>query len=57
MEGWQSDLSDARTLDDLPAPARRYVARLEALVGVPIELVSVGPDRAQTLRIGGLFGH
>jgi adenylosuccinate synthase len=57
MEGWQSDLSDARTLDDLPPPARRYVARLEALVGVPIELVSVGPDRAQTLRIGGLFGH
>jgi adenylosuccinate synthase len=56
MDGWQADLSAARTLDELPAAARRYVTRLEELVGVPIELVSVGPDRMQTLRIGVLFG-
>ena len=39
----------ARKLADLPAAARRYVARLGELIGLPVSIVSVGPDRAQTI--------
>lgn len=45
LPGWQSATSDARTVDDLPPNAQRYIARLEELVGVPVSLVSVGPAR------------
>jgi len=45
VPGWSEDLSGVRRFDDLPAAARDYVARLEAAVGVPAVMVSVGPDR------------
>jgi adenylosuccinate synthase len=47
--GWREDLRDARTPADLPPAARAYVETLEALAGVPIRLVSVGPERTQTV--------
>ena len=47
--GWQQDVTQARRLQDLPAGARRYLDRISELVGRPIEMVSVGPDRAQTI--------
>jgi adenylosuccinate synthase len=47
--GWREDLRGARTPDDLPANARAYVEALEDLAGVPIRLVSVGPERTQTV--------
>jgi len=50
-EGWSESLREAKSLDDLPANARRYLDRLQELVGVPIRLVSVGPERTQTLRL------
>ena len=50
LEGWGSDISMARTFSDLPAPARRYVERIEGLAGVPVTTVSVGPGRAATLH-------
>jgi adenylosuccinate synthase len=54
-EGWRTSIEDCRRLEDLPSPARRYVARLEELVGVPVELVSVGADRDRTIRVAPLF--
>jgi adenylosuccinate synthase len=54
--GWSADLSGCRTMAELPATCRVYVERLEALIGVPIELVSVGPGREQTILRGDLFG-
>jgi len=45
LPGWQSNTSTARTFDDLPPNAQRYIARLEELVGVPVTLISVGPAR------------
>jgi adenylosuccinate synthase len=51
-EGWVEDLSAAREIDDLPAAARRFVDAIEQRAGVPIAIVSVGPDRAQTLVRG-----
>ena len=50
MPGWTEDISAAKTWDELCAPAQRYVLRLEELAGVPVSLVSVGPDRDQTIR-------
>ena len=48
--GWAEPLSGARSLAELPENARRYVAALEEAAGVPIVLVSVGPERTQTIE-------
>jgi adenylosuccinate synthase len=47
--GWGADTTTCRTWDELPAAARAYVERLEELAGVPIGLVSVGPERTQMI--------
>lgn len=47
--GWQQDVTRATKLDDLPAPAHKFLERISQLVGVPIEVISVGPARAQTI--------
>ncbi|MDP3059081.1 MAG: adenylosuccinate synthetase, partial [bacterium] len=48
MEGWQSSTRLARSFAELPATAQRYLRRIEELVGAPIAIVSVGPDREET---------
>jgi adenylosuccinate synthase len=55
LPGWGEPLSACRALSELPSACLRYVKRLEELVGVPIELVSVGADRQHTIRTGDLF--
>src|SRR5262249_29418586 len=49
LPGWREDVSSARKLSDLPAAARRYVDRLSELLGLRVSIVSVGPDRKQTI--------
>jgi len=49
LPGWKEDLRGARTFEDLPVEARNYLARVESLVGVPVAIASVGPERTQTL--------
>jgi adenylosuccinate synthase len=49
MEGWVEDISGAESYSELPDACRRYVERVEELVGAPVRTVSVGPDRAQTI--------
>ena len=49
--GWNVSTKDVTRFDDLPAQARAYIRRLEALTGVPVGLLSVGPRRASTLRL------
>jgi adenylosuccinate synthase len=51
-EGWQTDITGVRAWDDLPAPARAYVERVEELAGVPVSMISVGPDREATFGRG-----
>jgi adenylosuccinate synthase len=51
LPGWKEDLTAARAAKDLPTAARRYVDRLAELVGLPVSVVSVGPDRAQTIAL------
>lgn len=49
LPGWPGDLGEVRSDEQLPAEARRYLERLEQLLGVPITLVSVGADREATV--------
>ncbi len=51
VPGWKEDVTGARTVDDLPANAVSFCCRLQELIGRPIEFISVGPDRAQTIRV------
>ena len=50
FEGWSEPIHQVRTLADLPDAARRYVSAVEELAGVPIVLVSVGPERTQMIE-------
>ncbi|WP_320007746.1 adenylosuccinate synthase [Maridesulfovibrio sp.] len=49
MPGWDEDITKAASYEDLPEAARKYIARIEELSGVKVGIVSVGPDRAQTI--------
>jgi adenylosuccinate synthase len=51
LPGWPEDITGARSWSDLPEAARRYVGFLAEQVGVPVSIVSVGPDRSATLRV------
>lgn len=55
LPGWMSDISGARTFEELPEKAKSYVKRLEQLIGCPIVLVSIGPRRDQTIIISNPF--
>jgi adenylosuccinate synthase len=55
LKGWQEDISGARTLEDLPQNARQYVERIEALSGVKLLLISVGPGREETTVLKNPF--
>jgi adenylosuccinate synthase len=48
--GWSEPIHAVRSLGDLPENARRYLSALEEHAGVPIVLVSVGPERTQTIE-------
>jgi adenylosuccinate synthase len=49
LPGWQSDISHVRRLGDLPAAARAYVDCIAESLQLPVRLLSVGPDREQTI--------
>jgi adenylosuccinate synthase len=55
LPGWSEDISGARTLADLPAAARDYVAFLEERSGAPISAIGVGPERDQTVVVRDLL--
>jgi adenylosuccinate synthase len=49
MPGWQESTYGLQSYDDLPSTAKAYLAKIKALSGVPIDIVSTGPDRAETI--------
>jgi len=55
LPGWKTDITAARSFDELPVNARAYVRRLEELAGCQIVLVSVGPRRDQTITLRNPF--
>jgi adenylosuccinate synthase len=56
LPGWQTEISHLRSIEDLPSNARAYLRRLSELVGSPVEVVSVGADREQTMFADGRVG-
>ena len=55
FKGWGEDISKAKSMEELPDNARAYLNKLEELVGIPIKIVSVGPDREQTIILENPF--
>jgi adenylosuccinate synthase len=53
--GWTEDLSACRSYEELPENAKRYIDRIEVLVGVPVKIVSVGPKRSETIIRGSIY--
>ncbi|MBD3815042.1 MAG: adenylosuccinate synthase [Halothiobacillus sp.] len=49
ISGWSGSTVGIRQLEDLPIEARRYIQRIEELVGVPVDIISTGPDRDETI--------
>ncbi|BBH23412.1 adenylosuccinate synthetase [Paenibacillus baekrokdamisoli] len=51
MPGWSEDITDVKTLEELPVNTRRYVERVSELTGIPIAIFSVGRNREQTNQV------
>jgi len=50
VHGWEQDIRNVRTWENLPLEARSYILRIEEISGVPINQVSVGPERSQVVK-------
>lgn len=51
MPGWNEDITNIKNFEELPENAKAYVRKLEELTGVPVGMISVGPDREQTIVV------
>ena len=49
LPGWKTDITQVRKLADFPAGVRKYLDTIGQLLETPVEIVSVGPDREQTI--------
>lgn len=56
LPGWSESTVGAQSLQQLPANARAYIARIEELIGAPADIVSTGPDRVETIVLRHAFG-
>ena len=56
LPGWSDSTVGLKSLDALPETARAYIARIEQLVGAPIDIISTGPDREETILLRHPFG-
>jgi adenylosuccinate synthase len=52
LPGWKEDISTCRTFAELPENARKYIQKIEQILNVPVTIISVGPEREQTIRRG-----
>ena len=57
LPGWQEDISGISSYDRLPENVRRYLKRIEELTGVPVQIISVGPQRDQTIVLENPLGR
>ncbi|WP_455537703.1 adenylosuccinate synthase [Terrisporobacter sp.] len=55
LDGWSEDITKVEKFEDLPENAKKYIARIEELIGVNIDLISVGPNRNQTIIRKNIF--
>jgi adenylosuccinate synthase len=54
MAGWKTPLENIRSYSELPSELITYIKYIEEYVEIPVEIISVGPDRNQTIRKAGL---
>lgn len=55
LKGWNADITGCRSYEELPEEAKAYIREIEDFTGVPVRIISVGPDREQTMIRGELF--
>ena len=55
VPGWSESTLGAQTLEALPQAARVYIQKIEEVVGAPIDIISTGPDRVETIVQRPLF--
>ncbi len=55
VPGWSDDITNVRSFEDLPQAARDYVRKIEELSNTPVSIISVGPDREQTILLENPF--
>ena len=56
LDGWDEDITGARSLEDLPKSAQRYIAALEEMSGAPMSAIGVGPGRDEAIEVNSLLG-
>lgn len=55
LDGWNEDITNVTKYEDLPENAKKYISRIEELIGVSVDIVSVGPNRLQTIVRKNIF--
>jgi len=55
LKGWKTEIKGVRDFKDLPADARRYLKRIEKLIGTRMTMISVGSERSETVRVRNPF--
>ena len=55
MPGWEEDITNVTSFDELPLNAQNYIRKIEELTKTEIVLFSVGPDRKQTIKLKEFF--
>lgn len=49
LEGWSEDISEAKSFEELPENAKKYIEKIEELIEIPVKIVSIGPKRSETI--------
>ena len=57
LPGWSESTVGLKSLGQLPNNARNFISKLEHLVGVPVEIISTGPERDETIVLNHPFNH
>ncbi|MFV0440089.1 MAG: adenylosuccinate synthase [Lachnospirales bacterium] len=55
LDGWSEDITKVKSFSELPTNAQNYLRKIEELIGLPINIFSVGPDREQTILLDTIF--
>ena len=55
MPGWGEEITEARTYEELPVNARRYLERISNLCDTEIGIISIGPKRTETIVVGEIY--
>ncbi|MCK5002474.1 MAG: adenylosuccinate synthetase, partial [Gammaproteobacteria bacterium] len=56
MPGWTESTEGVRDYDSLPENAKKYLVRMQEIVGVPVDIISTGPERDETIILNHPFG-